>query len=471
MSSKPFPPPNGMPSFWRSSPGSLDNHRSTTELPSKCDILIIGAGFSGASLATHMLSQPESKDKSIVVLEARQLCSGATGRNGGHIKPDVYNLCSSMASKHGIEAGAEIAEFELANFEAVKSYVLDNDVDCDLMITQAVDVQLSEEQNALLKSGYDKLVNAGVSATKKAFYVDGKYAETVSGLKGAKGAFKYTTGHLWPYKLVHHMFAEALKHQNLNLQSNTPVTAIPASPDADGSWSATTSRGLIKAQKVIVATNAYTAALLPEYHEKIIPYRAICSRIVSPNPPLLADSYVIRFSPADFDYLIPRPDGSIIVGGARSAYFRHTEDWCGSVDDSKSSRERRITLKGTCSDTFVAGKTAVHVQIESGLEVGVIVHLNRFLSHANHMGYSADEVPRIGHVSGRKNMFIMGGFTGHGMPQVFLAAKGISRMVLENLPFSETGIPKLFEETEVRLKSDENFLKDMIDAQPSLAKM
>ena len=89
-----------------------------------------------------------------------------------------------MASKHGIDAGAEIAKFELANVEAVKNYVLDNKVDCDLTITQAVDVQLSEEHNALLKAGYDRLIKAGVSATKSAFYVDGKYAETVSLLYG-----------------------------------------------------------------------------------------------------------------------------------------------------------------------------------------------------------------------------------------------------------------------------------------------
>ncbi|KAI1038169.1 hypothetical protein LB503_012025 [Fusarium chuoi] len=60
----------------------------------------------------------------------------------GHVKPDVYNLCSKMASKHGVDAGAEIAEFELANVDAVKNYVLENNVDCDLMITNAVDFQL-----------------------------------------------------------------------------------------------------------------------------------------------------------------------------------------------------------------------------------------------------------------------------------------------------------------------------------------
>lgn len=87
------------------------------------------------------------------------------------------------------------------------------------------------------------------------------------------------------------------------------------------------------------------------------------------------------------------------------------------------------------------------------------------------MRYSVDGLPRIGRVPGRENMLIMGGFTGHGMPQDFLTAKGISRIVLQDLAFSETGIPRLFEESESRLEGDKNFLKEVINAQPRLAKM
>ncbi|KAI1052406.1 hypothetical protein LB507_007512 [Fusarium sp. FIESC RH6] len=456
MTTRPFPPPNGMTSFWRATPGSLDDHQSTAELPSKCDILIIGAGYSGASLVTHMLSQPESKDKSIVVLEARQLCSGATGRNGGHIKPDVYTLCARMASQHGVAAAAEIADFELANVEAVKNYIQGQNIDCDFMMTQAVDVQLSEDHNRALKSGYDQMVNTGVDATKKAFYVDGKYAEMVSGIKNAKGAFKYATGHLWPYKLIHHMFSEALKHENLNLQTNTPVNEMSAIPNADGFWSATTGRGIINARKVVMATNAYTAALLPEYHEKIIPYRAICSRIVAPNPPMLADSYAIRFNPKDFDYLIPRPDGSIIVGGARSAYSRYKDDWYGNVDDTRVIERAKDYFEGYMQRHFRGWENsgARTEQVWTGI-----------------MGYSSDGLPRVGKVPGRENMFIMGGFTGHGMPQVFLTAKAISRMVLGDLAYADTGLPRLFQESQVRLESKENFLREMADDEPSLARI
>ena len=70
-----------MPSFWRSAVGGLDRHRTTPELPAEADVVVIGAGYSSASFVTHFLAS-NSTSPSIVVLEARQLCSGASGRNG-----------------------------------------------------------------------------------------------------------------------------------------------------------------------------------------------------------------------------------------------------------------------------------------------------------------------------------------------------------------------------------------------------
>ncbi|KKZ65873.1 hypothetical protein EMCG_08378 [[Emmonsia] crescens] len=78
---KPFPISNGMRSFWHTEPDALENHRSTESLPSECDILIIGAGYAGVSTAYHILLDNPSPP-SVVILEARQACFGATGRNG-----------------------------------------------------------------------------------------------------------------------------------------------------------------------------------------------------------------------------------------------------------------------------------------------------------------------------------------------------------------------------------------------------
>lgn len=82
--------------FWRTELDSLDSYRSTPDLPKETDILIIGGGYAGASAAYHLFPE-EQQDTSpkVVLLEARELCSGATGRNGLH--PILFNedLCAN----------------------------------------------------------------------------------------------------------------------------------------------------------------------------------------------------------------------------------------------------------------------------------------------------------------------------------------------------------------------------------------
>lgn len=71
-------------SYWQDPPAEIADLRSTPDLPSEADIVIIGSGISGASIAYRILSsQPGTK---VLMLEARQACSGATGRNGMYCK-------------------------------------------------------------------------------------------------------------------------------------------------------------------------------------------------------------------------------------------------------------------------------------------------------------------------------------------------------------------------------------------------
>jgi len=42
-----MPVPNPVPSFWNADPLPFDDLRSTEDVPSEADIVIIGAGFSG----------------------------------------------------------------------------------------------------------------------------------------------------------------------------------------------------------------------------------------------------------------------------------------------------------------------------------------------------------------------------------------------------------------------------------------
>lgn len=80
----PIPVPNSTKPFWRTQLHELDSHRSTPDLPTESEIVVVGAGFAGAALA-HYLYADNPSPPSLVILEAREACSGATGRNGRSI--------------------------------------------------------------------------------------------------------------------------------------------------------------------------------------------------------------------------------------------------------------------------------------------------------------------------------------------------------------------------------------------------
>lgn len=71
--------------YWRTQLHAIDSYRSSDALPKECDIAIIGAGMAGVMTAYHLCKLMRGGEPSIVMLEAREVCSGATGRNGVRI--------------------------------------------------------------------------------------------------------------------------------------------------------------------------------------------------------------------------------------------------------------------------------------------------------------------------------------------------------------------------------------------------
>lgn len=76
------------------------------------------------------------------------------------------------------------------------------------------------------------------------------------------------------------------------------------------------------------------------------------------------------------------------------------------------------------------------------------------------MGESSDLMPYVGHVPGKEGQAILAGFSGHGMPVIFLAAKGLVQMLCDGKSFEETGLPPMFEVTEERMESEKNEILD-----------
>jgi glycine/D-amino acid oxidase-like deaminating enzyme len=144
--------------------------------------------------------------------------------------------------------------------------------------------------------------------------------------------------------------------KGVNLQTHTAVTKISDAQDSNGCYTITTQdRGTMKAKKIVFATNAYTAGIAPQFTNKIVPVRGICSRIIAPKEttPVLTTSLCIRFGTGIYDYLIPRADGSIVVGGAKQGFWHDApQEWYGNVDDGKLIEPAKDYFDGYMQRTF-----------------------------------------------------------------------------------------------------------------------
>ncbi|KAE8441067.1 hypothetical protein EG329_005896 [Mollisiaceae sp. DMI_Dod_QoI] len=448
--SGPFPSKESTTSFWRTELHELDDHRSTLDLPGFCDVLIIGAGYAGITASYHLLCNEESAASpkpSVVLLEARQACSGATGRNGGHLRPAVYCRLTKWIKKYGVEAAEELAKFEFDHIEAIADVVQKESIACDFNLSRSFDIYTEPHEAASAKKDYLELKAAGVAKTTidDIVFTDGEEAEKVSGVKRCIACIETSAAQLWPYKFMMALLSLTIS-QGLNLQTHTPCTTISSSTTHPGKWTATTPRGNITASKIIIATNGYTSALLPEYSTKIYPAKGICCRIVCPpssTPPKLSSTYVLRLGNGSGDYLIQREDGSIIVGGARPNYVSNTSSWLNNSDDSTLIPNAAPYFDSYMQDNFSGWEA-------SGAFVDMI--------WTGIMGYNADELPSVGEVPGREGVYVAAGFEGHGMPIIFLAMKGVAEMVGKGKRYEEVGIPRVYKTTRERLESEYNVL-------------
>lgn len=107
-----LPLANPTESSWLIPPDPLRHHRSSKSLPQEIfDVVIIGSGFSGTSVAWHLLhdqdASPSHSKLKVLMLEARDVCSGATGRNGfasstwlsDRLQADTCHVISIPASR------------------------------------------------------------------------------------------------------------------------------------------------------------------------------------------------------------------------------------------------------------------------------------------------------------------------------------------------------------------------------------
>ena len=157
--------------------------------------------------------------------------------------------------------------------------------------------------------------------------------------------------------------------------------------------------------------------------------------------PRLSNTYNTKYAPGGrVDYMNPRPNGGIVLGGGKWTFAHDRDLWYNNWDDSSLIPEVRPHFDGYMQRYFRGWE-------DSG---AVVDHLWTGI-----MAYTADELPIVGEVPGADGHYVVAGFNGGGMDRIFLSARGVAAMMVNGVSFTDSGVPAPFEPTQQRLSKDD----------------
>jgi glycine/D-amino acid oxidase-like deaminating enzyme len=90
-------------------------------LPEQVDFAIIGSGVTSCGVTRSILTNPLSANKTVGVFEARGLCSGATGRNGGQLTRLPPTRHTFMVEEFGTEQANKIMRLTVRGLQKMHS--------------------------------------------------------------------------------------------------------------------------------------------------------------------------------------------------------------------------------------------------------------------------------------------------------------------------------------------------------------
>jgi glycine/D-amino acid oxidase-like deaminating enzyme len=285
-----------------------------SSLPAKVDVLVVGSGYTGLSAAL----QTARGGRDTLILDAEDAGFGCSTRNGGQVSASVKPGFDELAKRHGVERAFAILKEGQNSLAWVGDFVAAEGIDCDFRVS-------GRYHAAHSPGSYEALARQLASQPKglelEAHLVPRAEQHSELGTDAYFGGVVFTHhASLSPAK-YHQGMLERVLAAGARVIPRCPAIAIRQ----DGATlSVATSRGIVAAKQVVVATNGYTGELVPWLQRRVIP---IGSYIIATEP--LAGDVVARLMPKKrvtsdsrkvVYYYRPSPDGRRILFGGRVSY-------------------------------------------------------------------------------------------------------------------------------------------------------
>lgn len=227
----------------------------------KTDVAVIGAGVAGLSTALHLAE----RGVSVTVLEAEEVGSGATGKSGGLLAPDmIRHTPAELEQLLGIEQGARLIHMIGTSASQCFELIEKHGLQCD------------SEQNGFWTPAHN-LVTATALKQRARDWQERGYPvsyvgsdETISALGTTRycGAINFAVGGTLNPLAFCRGLAGAAQRLGANIFVNSPVTRLTRSGSA---WRVETAQGVVEAGRIVLAANGGNGDLHPKLRRTVLP--------------------------------------------------------------------------------------------------------------------------------------------------------------------------------------------------------
>jgi glycine/D-amino acid oxidase-like deaminating enzyme len=230
-------------------------------LPQAVDVLIIGSGYTGLNCAL----ETSAGGMDTLVIDAQSLGWGCSSRNGGQISGEIKPDYEELKNKLGDQLAFDLLKEARTALEWLGEFVSSNQIDCEFR-------QCGRYQAAHNSSQFRKLVdyanNQPVGLEQSLEVVERKdQAKEIDSEFYYGGLVIPNHCSLDPAK-YHQGLIRMATNRGCRLVSNCEAQHIERQSNG---FSVTTSKGVVRANKIVVATSGYTGEVTRWQRRRIIP--------------------------------------------------------------------------------------------------------------------------------------------------------------------------------------------------------